>query len=150
MNNRKLAGLKRRLANKNNQQKPCVETQWWEYAECTPGVYAIFRKWRRQKPVYIGETCNLRERLRDLRNPANHTFTAQVTERYLNSTKSLDRIREYIENNYYVSFAAVDFGRKEFEEHLIECWGTSKKKDEVHPNKFNKSNPRWKRTHTSA
>ena len=148
-NSKTLNDVKKKLSNKENRHKPRVDDNWWEAVDQKPGVYAIFRKGRYSRPVYVGETSSLMERLRDLRNPKNHTFTSQIKKNELRGRRTLDRLRDYIENNFVVAYASVAFGRKEIEEQLISAWDTSKRDKHYDPKRFNKKNPRWSRAMAS-
>ena len=100
------------------------------------GIYAIWQFKRRHSPVYVGESSNLAERFRDLGYWRNHTFTRQV--RKFCRRKQPKIVRKYIMNNYFISYLALSFGRKEAEEFLIHEWKTDEK--------VNKESPRYLNT----
>lgn len=116
---------------------PFTDRNWRSNIPKRPGVYVIRRARVRKGPVYVGETSNLFERMRDLGSWRNHTFTRQIKNQ--NGFRKPTRIRDHISKNYRVSFTVVSFGRKEVEESLVDYWHTD---GDVN---FNKPTPRrWR------
>lgn len=102
-----------------------------------PGVYAIWGLRAYRRPVYVGETANLYERMKDLASWQNHTFTRKIKKRHRFRRPS--QAREFIRDHYRVTFIPVSFGRKEIEEHLVQHWRTDRGEN------FNDPTPRrWR------
>lgn len=93
-----------------------------------PGVYALYER-REEKYflLYIGETGNLRERMSDICRTVNHTFRRQLACKHFNVPKAKGKLAKETENmlnkffdeNLYVSFIKVNFGRTEIESFLV-------------------------------
>jgi len=85
-----------------------------------PGVYAIFDK---GEFIYVGETADLRERMKDIRRTYNHTFrkkigTVQLKATLIGYSFSSEvevELDNYMVENLEFSFHTVNFGRKEVE-----------------------------------
>ena len=119
---------------------PFSGDNWWEFAPCRPGIYALWNL--RDNPVYVGESSNLRERIRyNLGSPNNHTFPSQIQDRreFLATTK---QVRKFVRTNYRISCIALPFGRAEAEEYLVTTWRTYIK------SRFNSPIPRRWRCNT--
>lgn len=89
-----------------------------------PGVYALFEK---DALLYIGETGNLRARMSDICRTVNHTFRRKLGQKkfggdkvkykYDNETEVL--LDLFFDNELYLAYIEVDFGRLEIETHLV-------------------------------
>lgn len=96
-----------------------------------PGVYAIFE---REMLVYIGETGNIRRRIRDMRNTRNHQLRRNVGGLNFSKIKGYrkadsrtkfpakieKRLNRWIENKFKIRVLPLYLGRKEFEEYIYE------------------------------
>ncbi len=92
------------------------------------GVYAIFDN---EKLIYIGETANLKERMKEVKRTYNHSFRKKLGKHLYDSAVIVKgKFKEEIElalNDYYINrisfaYAVVDFGRLEVETHLINSY----------------------------
>lgn len=91
----------------------------------SPGVYALFEKDNRI--LYIGESGNLQDRMNEINRTVNHSFRKQIGYLRFNGVKSskkydLDvetKLDKYFDEELYVAFIEVYFGRLEIEEFLI-------------------------------
>ena len=89
------------------------------------GIYAIFDT--NDRLIYIGESGNLRKRMSEISRTVNHTFRKQIGFVYfsgIKSSKKYDDIIEskldlYFEENIFISFLPVNFGRLEIETYLV-------------------------------
>lgn len=90
------------------------------------GIYAIFDK---TKLVYVGETANLKERMKEVKRTYNHSFRRKLG-RKLNpeliknpkgsfSDKIENELDQYFLDNISFSFKELNFGRLEVESYLI-------------------------------
>lgn len=85
-----------------------------------PGVYAIFEK---GVFVYIGETADLKERMKDIRRTYLHTFRKKMGTHRLNaklegnlfSSEIEGKLDIYMVENLEFTCHALSFGRKEVE-----------------------------------
>lgn len=96
----------------------------------SPGVYCISDK---GVPVYVGETGQLRGRMRDLRETLNHTFRRSLGKTLFENRpgfvpatasrrfqRSLEvELDGYMEQHIAICGRVVYFGRKEVEEYLV-------------------------------
>lgn len=90
------------------------------------GVYALYFN---DELIYIGETADLKKRMKDLKNTYNHTFRrkigfhlfsdAQIIIRKFSETIEI-RLNLIFQNCFSVSFIQVNFGRSEIENYLIQ------------------------------
>lgn len=89
------------------------------------GVYAIFDK---GKLVYVGETANLKERMKEVKRTYNHSFRRKLGKFIVEGAKVVKgKFEETLElnlNEYYIdsiefSFKELSFGRLEVESYLI-------------------------------
>lgn len=102
---------------------------WHHLFPDAPGVYAIFIG---DKLVYVGESGNLRARMRDLRETRNHTFRRHHGKALFSSRKGFvaasasrcfaddleAELNKQMGEHVRVCATTVFFGRKEIEEHL--------------------------------
>ena len=113
---------------------------WKEKFTRSSGIYVV---WDKGKPVYFGETGNLRGRIQDLEDSRHHTLVRMVGEEKFKNVKGFQKatskkkfpkhiekaVRVYLKINFKISFLKIYFGRKEFEEKMIEKFkGYNKRK----------------------
>lgn len=93
-----------------------------------PGVYALFFN---NELVYIGETADIKKRMKDLKKTYNHTFRRKLGFHFFEDAKIegqkfsdiIENRLNLIFNNYItVSFIEVNFGRTEIENYLIQSY----------------------------
>lgn len=91
----------------------------------SPGVYAIFLF---DELIYIGETSDIKSRMKDLKNTYNHTLRKKLGKSFFKDALIINqKFSEEIENRLNlifqhgitISFIEVNFGRSEIENHLI-------------------------------
>ncbi|RMA67709.1 GIY-YIG nuclease family protein [Ulvibacter antarcticus] len=90
-----------------------------------PGIYALFEK--NNKLLYIGESGSLRERMGEINRTVNHSFRKQIDHIRFNGVKSSKKynsevetkLDKFFDEEIYVSFVEVYFGRLEIEEFMI-------------------------------
>jgi len=118
---------------KNRRRHIPFSPSWKVNFPNEPGVYVA---WEREStgPAYFGETGNLFKRMGDLERTINHTLRRSIgntnfsnVEGFVKATskkKFPDHIErlvdKYMKDNLEIAFIAVYFGRKEFEEAMIE------------------------------
>ena len=104
--------------------------EWYDTAPSRAGVYFV---WRESELVYVGETSNIKKRMRDLRNTLNHTLRRKIGkeyfsthEEYLPATSKIKfseaietAITNYCKENLKVSYFPLSIGRKEVEESFV-------------------------------
>lgn len=102
---------------------------WSDHFDKKAGVYAVFDK---NKLVYVGETGNLKGRMKDIRRTVNHSFRRSLGKHLFendegfepaSSTKKFKdqfefNLNEHCETNISVAALPIDLGRKELEEDL--------------------------------
>lgn len=115
------------------QDKKNIELsqKWVELFPSKPGVYVILEN---DKPIYVGETGNIRGRMRDLLDSRHHTFRRSVGRLEFskeNSYKNADSKRKFpthieclvtglIKKKFKICYLPLVLGRKELEERIIE------------------------------
>ena len=119
---------------------PFTAVQLWQSIPKKPGIYAVWPNSENGEALYVGESSNLSERLKDFGRPTAHTFAKQIKLR--NSLNSTPEIKSFIQENYLVSYISLAFGRAEAEEFLITDWATYEEE------KFNDAIPRRWRCNT--
>jgi hypothetical protein len=112
--------------NTNEKIKFSFDKKWSDNFPKKAGVYAIFYK---NKLVYIGESANLKERMKEVKRTYNHSFRRKLG-RYLNPDATIIKGKfpndlEEILNEHYkeylmFSFKEVNFGRIEIENYLMQ------------------------------
>lgn len=89
------------------------------------GIYAIFDE---NTLVYIGETANLKERMKEVKRTYNHSFRRKLGKFLVEGSKVVKgKFEETLElrlNDYYLDrihfvYKELNFGRLEVESHLI-------------------------------
>jgi hypothetical protein len=104
---------------------------WTCLFENQPGVYTIFVD---DLFVYVGETGNLKGRMRDLRQTRNHTFRRSLGETLFHTRPGFEfatkkknfpdhiekELDAYMCEHIFVASIHVVFGRMEIEESLIQ------------------------------
>lgn len=112
------------LRAKKHKVKKSVEWRRNEIPD-SPGIYALFEKGN--KLLYVGESGNLRKRMSDINRTVNHSFRKQIGNRKFNGIKTSkkfsdaveSKLDKYFNEEIYVSFIEVFFGRLEIEAFLI-------------------------------
>ena len=116
---------------KTNRHKISLKRKWTSIFPSCAGIYIVFEK---GKLVYVGETGNLKDRMKDLGRTVNHTLRRAVGnekfcyikgwEKATSKRRFNDKIEKlitgYFRKNMEVSFLAIPLGRKELEEWIIE------------------------------
>ena len=109
---------------KNPRVKFTLDGKWNLNFPSEPGVYAIFEK---GKFIYIGETADIRERMKDIRRTYNHTFRKKLGKQRLKAELVGNLFPPKVEielDNYMVKYLeftclALSFGRKEVEARIL-------------------------------
>ncbi len=101
------------------------DRKWSSSFPSAAGIYAIFD---RGALVYIGETANLKERMKDVRRTINHTFRRKLGKKlFVNATIEKGKFNaiieakldEYCQANITFTCKIVNYGRMEIESHLV-------------------------------
>lgn len=101
------------------------DRKWSSNFPAKAEIYAIFDK---EELIYIGETANLKERMKEVKRTYNHSFNRKLG-RHLNKGAMIrngkfDTIIElglnnYLQSNISFSYIELNFGRLEVESQLI-------------------------------
>lgn len=122
--------LKSDLLNNSHWRNVSLTTDWANTFPDEAGVYALKED---NQIIYVGETGNIRGRMKDLLDSRHHTVRRTIGERYFSKIKGFRKattklrfpdkieqmVNDYILKNIKVSHLEVPLGRKELEE-LIE------------------------------
>tara|TARA_R110002124_G_C8971374_1_gene515140 strand:- start:3439 stop:3888 length:450 start_codon:yes stop_codon:yes gene_type:complete len=101
------------------------DRDWSENFPSKAGIYAIFDK---EKLVYVGETANIKERMKEVKRTYNHSFRRKLGKFLFEGSKIVKgKFEETLElrlNDYYLdrilfTYKELNFGRLEVESHLI-------------------------------
>ncbi len=123
-----LAGLMKRLFLKKRRSIE-LTSDWARSFVSSPGVYVIFFK---EKLVYVGETGNLRGRMKDLLDSRHHTLRRSIGGIHFSNVKGYrkadsknkfprhieERVALWVTKNCKISVLPVSLGRKELEERI--------------------------------
>lgn len=104
------------------------EEKWHLQFKDQAGVYTVFKD---DKPIYIGETANLRKRMRELNKTYNHPLKKKLgfeldtkakleTSKFGEATEKM--LEEYYINHISVSQVVVTLGRSEIEAGIINSY----------------------------
>lgn len=125
-----------------DRKKVELTLEWVKDFEPGAGVYVIFEK---GKPIYVGETKSIPDRMNDLRKTYNHTLRRSIGAAkfsalpgYVKASshkKFPDEIEKKLDAamcRLEVKALTIGFGRKEVEEYLIKAYdnlynGTTKR-----------------------
>lgn len=124
-----LEQLRNRLFSKENHRKIALTKEWLSGVPPMPGVYVVFSG---ADTVYVGETGNLRKRMRDLCDSRHHTLRRSIGHKFYSDVKGYcqastkEKFPDHIETlinthicrKYTISFLPVSLGRKELEEFI--------------------------------
>lgn len=101
------------------------DKNWSSKFPAISGIYAIFDE---DKLVYIGETANLKERMKEVKRTYNHSFRRKLGKFLIEGSKVVNgKFEETLElklNDYYVNrirftYKELNFGRLEVESYII-------------------------------
>ncbi|SDS75981.1 GIY-YIG catalytic domain-containing protein [Gillisia sp. Hel1_33_143] len=101
------------------------DKKWSSNFPSKAGIYAIYDK---DKLVYVGETANLKERMKEVKRTYNHSFRRKLGKFLVEDSKIVKgKFGEELElrlNDYYVDrinfrYKEINFGRLEVESYLI-------------------------------
>ena len=101
----------------NAEKHIFFSNEWKDVFPNHSGVYVV---WEKEQPIYVGETSGLKSRMLDIMRPVNHAFTKKISIKI--NLDNLEDLREFISNNYKLSYITVNLGRSEIEEYLILRW----------------------------
>ncbi|MEH7130711.1 hypothetical protein V7103_21175 [Neobacillus drentensis] len=113
-----------------NPKYELYSEQWYVNAPDVAGCYFV---WEGEHLVYIGETGNLRKRMRDLKNTLNHTLRRKIGSAMFSYhpeykpasskrkfTETIEQgITNYCKTHLTVSYIPLTIGRKEVEETFL-------------------------------
>jgi hypothetical protein len=95
-----------------------------DWADSIPGLGGVYVVWDDQsgKAIYVGETCHLRHRLKDMARAGRHGLRKKIRRRP--EMQILDEIlfSKALAEHFSFSYLVLALGRVEFEEYLIFRW----------------------------
>lgn len=126
-----LGKLKNDLLNNSHWKDASLTTEWANTFPDEAGVYALREN---NQIIYVGETGNIKGRMKDLLDSRHHTVRRTIGERHFSKIKGFKKattrlkfpakieemVNTYIQKNIQVSCVEVPLGRKELEE-LVEA-----------------------------
>ncbi len=127
----------------SEKQKICLDSkEWLENIPAKNGIYGV---WSGKELKYVGETSDIRDRMKDLgRNVHNHTLAVKLANKYFKGKKwsqkktlpkrLVSKLHEKIKGDFKISFLPLSMGRKEIEEYIV------KKRNPVYNKKIKRGN----------
>lgn len=126
---RYLQSIYDKLLNECENHRIELTRAWASNFPSTPGVY-IFRD--KNKIIYVGETGNLRGRMKDMIDTRNHVLRRNIGNKLYSGIRGFepatarrkfvdiieDMLNSHIKENLTVCCMAVELGRKELEEKI--------------------------------
>lgn len=117
------------LFKKELRKKIAFTKEWLALIPAKAGVY-IFTSG--DEIVYVGETGNLRKRMKDLFDSRHHTLRRTIGQKFYADTDGYypatvkvkfpdtveEKVNTHLSSQYKISFMEVPLGRKELEEHI--------------------------------
>ncbi len=127
---RYLRRMESKLMTEANRRKVRLSTDWVNERPDKPGAYIAFEG---RVVVYVGETGNLRARMRDLldsrrhslrRNIGKHNFSGDKGYRDATTRRKFPKhiensVVRWLEKKVSISLVPMKLGRKELEEKLV-------------------------------
>jgi hypothetical protein len=124
-----LTTLQDQLINKSDRVKIELTRVWATDFPSAPGVYIFCDK---KKVIYVGETGNLRGRMKDMIDTRNHVLRRNLGNKLFTKVKGFapatsrkkfidvieDMLNSHIQKNLTVCCIEVALGRKELEEKI--------------------------------
>ncbi len=118
------------LINRRNRKKIKLSRDWVNKLPAEPGIYVVFEN---NKVVYVGETGNIRGRMKDLLDSRHHILRRNIGRynfsnepNYENATTKKrfpehieKKVNQWLEKKTKVSILPLKIGRKELEETLV-------------------------------
>jgi hypothetical protein len=110
----------------NERIKFTLDKKWTDNFPKKAGVYAIFYK---DKLVYVGESANIKERMKEVKRTYNHSFRRKLGK-FLSPNAKITKgkypqeLEELLSEHYLMhlkfTYKEVNFGRTEIENHLMQ------------------------------
>lgn len=137
---KELERIKNLLLDQDRWQSIELTRSWAKKQFQSAGVYMLFDG---ETPVYVGETRKISGRMMDMLDSRHHTVRRSIGEKYYSeqdgykkatsNLKHPDHIEALVQNHLMklkLSTLPISFGRKEFEEHIIDKYdpGLNRKK----------------------
>mgnify|MGYP001172850430 CR=1 len=85
------------------------------------GVYVVWYA-DSERPVYVGESSSLWQRLGDVNRSVNHTFRRKIARTLHLETLAEEDLSVQLNRLFRVSFLEIHIGRAEVEEYLVLRW----------------------------
>src|SRR5215218_3975933 len=98
--------------------------RWVADVPTSPGVYVLSQR-TSDCPVYVGETTNLRARMKDLGRYENHTCRRKLAKQLRIERGDEAILSTAIARTHTLSYLEVRLGRAELEEYLRVRWSKS-------------------------
>ena len=128
-----LMELESKLKKKEIWRDIILTKEWVANIDNIAGVYVLKEK-SNDKVVYVGETGNLRERMKELFDSRHHTIRRNIGEKKFSKEKGFEKattkkkfpehieclVKQYIEEELLIAILKVPLGRKELEESIEE------------------------------
>lgn len=106
------------------------DNSWYDEAPSCAGVYLI---WKENILVYVGETSNIKKRMRDIQDTKNHTLRRKIGRKHFSNEQGFlpatsshkfpndieRKITHYMKEHFEVTYIPLHLGRKEVEEYFL-------------------------------
>lgn len=125
-----LENIEKKLMNDKNKKKVELSGDWVDGFPDEPGMYVAFED---DKIVYVGETGNIRGRMRDFQDSRHHTIRRSIGKNNFSSEKRYkdanvkkkfpkhieEKVDCWVKKRITISVLSTKLGRKELEEQVI-------------------------------
>jgi len=124
-----LKSLMDQLMENTNQKRILLTAEWVKVAPSVAGVYMLIEK---NKIIYVGESGNLRGRMRDILDTRHHVVRRTIGKKYFSCIRGFKEatsrtkfpphiekmVDTHLRERIKISFLEVPLGRKELEEYI--------------------------------
>ncbi len=126
-----LEDMENRLIRNGNKKKVDLTIDWAKDFPEEPGVYVVFEN---RKVVYVGETGNIRGRMKDLRDSRHHSLRRNIGRANFSTLKGYKnanskekfpphiekKVEDWLKEKIKISVLSTKLGRKELEEKIVQ------------------------------
>jgi len=124
-----LKSLRDKLIHVSNHRNILMTNEWTKLAPLAAGVYVLIEN---NKIIYVGESGNLRGRMKDLLDSRHHIVRSTIGKKFYSHVNGFQEatnrlkfpqhieelVNKHICDRLYISCLEVPLGRKELEEYI--------------------------------
>ena len=95
---------------------------WSEWNKDVPRLGGVYTLWKASNPVYVGETCNLWDRIYEMAQRGRHGALSKLLSPADGQVRGVAITNVESVRSLEISWLPIELGRKEIEEYLIARW----------------------------